>query len=673
MIQSYCRSVPIVLLAIAFTSQGGAEQSVVLESKDLRATVDLATLSVDVRHLGAGVDWRMSREADREFVFEKDGKIHEVRLADARVKRVTRLGDGAAVIALEDLRLEILLRIDQESGELVFHLVPLQEDHSFKIKGIIYPRPFDVPMAADSYSFFPYHQGVLIPGNWRQAEDINNPIQFDDDARQRLYGELMGRPGNWWDWIESDQAGNVTHAKMACFGAVQPRSGFLAIIDDRCQMDTFMHVRHSPGRPTSYRIYWRPVMGAFGYPRVIRYRFEKDAGYVSLMRHYRRHAENLGYAVTLAEKTQANPKLEALKGAVNLGTQISVHDKRTFTHRVVNSFDAVGDMVADFKQRTGVDRASISFTGWQRYGHDQEYPDINPPMMYAGGPKGLTELAEKVKKLGYIFGLRTDNYCDITLDSASFDEEVTLKDSRGKYFRRSTWAAGVNSLICPMWAMRFLRRNFEVGRMDYPPVHGLLKTALPDFYLLGNYVTNWECYDARHPLTRNENRRQLAEIFQYFQSKRILLTIEHHIDWAAPYIFSARTRASHSGVYGEDRAGPNRGIPVPLWQLVFHDCTYVTGDDLLYALLWGAQASLNLPMPSTPDRVNDALLLAKLHRAVGWDRMTDHRFLSDDYQVQETAFSSGAKVWVDFKQKRYRISGVPGIEPVERQADSLRR
>ena len=209
---------------------------------------------------------------------------------------------------------------------------------------------------------------------------------------------------------------------------------------------------------------------------------------------------------------------------------------------------------------------------------------------------------------------------------------------------------------------------FEVGRTDYPPVYGLLKTAYPDFYLLGNYVTNWECYNPRHPLTRNESRSQLQEIFRYVQSKGILLTIEHHIDWAVPHIFSVRTRAAHSGVYGEDRAGPSRGIPVPLWQLVFHDCVYVTGDDYLYALLWGAQSSLNLPMPAERERVEEALLLARLHQAVGWDRMTDHKFLSRDYQVQETTFSSGAKVWVDLKQKKYRISGVPGIDPVERQA-----
>jgi hypothetical protein len=525
-----------------------------------------------------------------------------------------------------------------------------------------------VPVKPEAYSFFPYHHGVLIPGNWGTPEDINNPVQFDDESRVKLYGELMNRPANWWDWIESDQAGNVTHPKMACFGAAQPGSGFLAIIDPRSQMDSFLHVKHTPGQPTSYRVYWRPSMGRLGHPRIIRYRFEKDGGYVSLMKVYRRHSEEAGYAKTLAEKSRSNPRLESLRGAVNLGAAVSRHDRRTFTHEVINTFEQIGKQVAEFKERTGAERASLSFTGWQRYGHDQEYPDSFPPMSYAGGPGGLDQLATTVQKMGYVFGLRTDNYCDITLDSASFDEEVTLKDSRGKYFRRSTWGAGANTLLCPRWGFRFLRRNFEVGRTDYPPVFGLLKTAHPDFYMLGNYVTNWECYDARHPLTRNENKDALTEIFRYFEERNTLLTIEHHIDWALPYLFAVRTRAAHSGVYGQDRQGPDRGIPVPLWQLAYHDCAYVTGDDYLQAILVGAQASMSLPAPTERSRLDPVLLLASLHRAIGWDAMTDHRFLSKDYRIQETTFSSGAKVWVDFAERKFRITGVPGIEPTVRQA-----
>jgi hypothetical protein len=655
------------LLIMAWKSSAIA-QSYKIAAKDLEATLDLATMSVDVKHLASGVIWRMSRKGAREFVYEKDGEISQVSLADSRDKKVTRLGKGAVLVTLADFRFEILILIDEETGELAFKLIPLEEDHNFRIKGVIYPRPFEVPIRADCYSFFGISQGVLIPGDWSQKEDMNNPIQLDDQERFEKFGELMGRPANWWDHQEWDQAGLIYPLRMAVFGAYQPGSGWLAYIDDNCRMDNFLHIKHTPGEHTSYKVYWRPSMGQFGYPRVIRYYFEKNAGYARLIRHYREYYRKLGYIKTLAEKSAENPNVEKLKGAVNLRARVSRKDHRTFSFEIYNTFHEVGEQVAEFQRRSGADRAALSFTGWQRYGHDQEYPDIMPPNMYAGGPEGLDSLARKVKGMGYIFGLATDNYCDITLDSPSFREEVTLKDSQGRYVRRSTWGAGVNSLICPRWAIRFLKRNFEVGRTDYPPVRGLLETAPPQYYLLGNYVCNWECYDPVHPLTRNENREALAGIFDYFIQKKIMLTIEHHNDWVVPWVVSARTRPAHEVVYGRDRAGRTRGITIPLWQLCFHDCTYVNARDYLYALLTAAQAAMGLPVPEDQQRIEETLLLARLHRAIGWDDMREHRFLSEDYRVQEATFSSGAKVWIDYNTRQFRITGVPGISPELRQA-----
>ncbi|MFC2076913.1 hypothetical protein ACFLT7_07510 [candidate division KSB1 bacterium] len=650
-------------------------KTVQIESKELRATLDLATMAVDVYHKAAKVTWEMSRDGAKEFVYELNGEIHEVSLADSKDKRITRLGEGACLITLADFRLDLLLRIDETSGELVFKLIPLEEDHQFTIKGIIYPRPFLVPIRSDCYSFFPAHQGILIPGDWDRQEDINayyniggeEQIEFDDEDRMKTFGELMNRPYHWWDFQGTDQAGLVTHSKLACLGAVVPGSGFIAIIDPDCQMDTYTFIRHIPGKPTDYKVYWRPSMGKLGYPRTISYHFEKDGGYVSLIKYFRRWVGKLGYLKTLEEKNRENPDVEKLKGAVNLRTRVSRHDNRNFQHEIYYTFHEIGEQVAEFKERVKTDRAAISFTGWQRYGHDQEYPDIMPPMMYAGGPLGLDSLSTKVQELGYLFGLSTDNYCDITLDAASFDEEVTLKDSQGKYFRRSTWAAGVNSLICPRWAIRFLRRNFEVGRTDYPPVLGLLETAHPNMYFLGNYVCNWECYDPRHPLTRNENKEALREIFEYFQEKDLLFSIEHPMDWTVPYLVRASTRTAADGNYGRNEGRRTRGVPIPLWQMVFHDCAYVSGGGL-YGFLWGAPASLGLPLTENDSRIEDTLLMAKLHRAIGWDEMTDHKFLSDDFLVQETTFSSGAKVWVDFDKNSFRISGVPGIDSGERRS-----
>ena len=667
---SYFRARTLVfsaLLAMAWTSSTIA-QTYKIASKELEATLDPVTMSVDVKHLVSGVTWRMSRHGAQEFVYEHDGEISQVSLADSRDKRIIRLGKAAVLVTLADFRLELLIMIDESTGELVFKLIPLEEDHLFKIKGVIYPRPFEVPIRADCYSFFGISQGVLIPGNWHQQEDMNNPIQLDDRERFEKFGELMGRPASWWDHQEWDQAGLIYPLRMAVFGAFQPGSGWLAYIDDDCRMDNFIHIRHTPGEHTAYKVYWRPSMGRFAYPRIIRYHFEKDAGYARLIRHYREYYGKLGYIKTLKEKSAENPNIEKFKGAVNLRARLSRKDHRTFSFEIYNTFHDVGEQVAEFQRRSRADRASVSFTGWQRYGHDQEYPDIMPPNMYAGGPEGLDSLARKVKAMGYIFGLATDNYCDITLDSPSFREEVTLKDSQGRYVRRSTWGAGVNSLICPRWAIRFLKRNFEVGRTDYPFVRGLLDTAAPQYYLLGNYVCNWECYDPAHPLTRNENRQALAGIFDYFNEKKIMLTIEHHNDWVVPWVVSARTRPGHEGVYGRDRAGRTRGISIPLWQLCFHDCTYVNASDYLYALLTAAQASMGLPVPEDQQRLEETLLLARLHRALGWDEMTDHSFLSDDYQVQEAAFSSGAKVRVDYNTRQFRITGVPGISSELKQA-----
>ena len=117
------------LLIMAWKSAAIA-QSYKIAAKDLEATVDLATMSVDVKHLASGVIWRMSRKGAREFVYEKDGEISQVSLADSRDKKVTRLGKGAVLVTLADFRFEILILIDEETGELAFKLIPLEEDHN---------------------------------------------------------------------------------------------------------------------------------------------------------------------------------------------------------------------------------------------------------------------------------------------------------------------------------------------------------------------------------------------------------------------------------------------------------------------------------------------------------------------------------------------------------------
>jgi hypothetical protein len=76
---------------------------------------------------------------------------------------------------------------------------------------------------------------------------------------------------------------------------------------------------------------------------------------------------------------------------------------------------------------------------------------------------------------------------------------------------------------------------------------------------------------------------------------------------------------------------------------------------------------MGFPISDDQEQIEPVRLLAKLHEAIGWDQMTDHKFLSEDYQVQEATYSSGAVVWVDLNSGKFKITGVHGIDPLMRQ------
>ncbi len=53
-------------------------------------------------------------------------------------------------------------------------------------------------------------------------------------------------------------------------------------------------------------------------------------------------------------------------------------------------------------------------------------------------------------------------------------------------------------------------------------------------------------------------------------------------------------------------------------------------------------------MPAVREGLRYAIPVAELHRRFGLDEMLDHRFLDEQGEVQQTAFSSGARITVNF-------------------------
>ena len=638
----------------------------VLENEVLKAEVVTRTFSVSVTDKKAGQVWRMSDEPFEEVIVERAGKVTKETLAGSQGTVARPLGQRGVLFEFPALRLRLLLTL--EENRLSFELVPGEENERFQIHGASYPRAFKLSQDSACSLVVPFSQGLMLPGDWPEEVVFGNLWPFNDEKRMRTFAELFGMNVEWWTSrgpgyapaLESDML-------MPWWGAVEKKGSVLAVLDEDSWADSFLKLDHPAGGPTGWNLLWLPTKGRLGYPRRVSFHFMKG-GYVALAKAYRKLADSQGKGVTLAAKKEANPKLERLVGAAHTRIGFMRHSHQRYEHAVQHTFAEGADLIAQFRKKTGIEKVHVVAWSWQQRGHDIQYPDLVPPSPECGGPVEFDKLASRVQELGYAFGLGGDNYHDVALDSPLFDESMLLRFADGTVNRRNFWASGLTSMICISLALKYLRRNFEVGRTDYPSTRGLLETAHPDTYFLGNFISSYECYDPRHPMTRNTCWDAQREIFQYINDQGLLLHNEHPKDWAVPYFFMARTSQARKGVYGYNRSGEVIGVPVPLWSLVWHDSLVTGGDNFLLQLLNGAPPAISLEAVEDAKAVERTKLHARLQGAVMMDEMVDHRFASADRTVEESEFSSGVSVRIDRAEGTFRICGVPGIREEDQPA-----
>ena len=115
---------------------------------------------------------------------------------------------------------------------------------------------------------------------------------------------------------------------------------------------------------------------------------------------------------------------------------------------------------------------------------------------------------------------------------------------------------------------------------------------------------------------------------------------------------------------------------LPLWELVYHDAVvahWYWGDyNNKLPVLWDKRDLFNILYGTAPmfffDRkiweankerfVRSYRDVCPVARRVGYAEMTDHRFLTEDKTVQQTRFSNGTVVTVNFGKGAYRGEGL---------------
>ncbi|NLX83521.1 MAG: hypothetical protein GXZ04_06885 [Clostridiales bacterium] len=532
-----------------------------------------------------------------------------------------------------DAAFETLLWVDDATSRLHCLFVPLSLN---EVVEVCWPAP----MVADepgSYAVVPYMQGYLLPTDWPQ------------EAPKPPFNGQMCSSAAYMPWL----------------GEITPKGGYLLHVTK--PWDSAYDCLHPAGGPTRLSVRHLPSLGQMQDERSVTYQFTKPGSdYVTLCKLYRGMAEEAGLAVPLSAKGQRADGLDRLIGSSVLHVGIKTHISPDSAY-YDQEHPEKNDEIIPFSQRAdlvkqltkaGAPRLYLHLDGWGEPGYDNQHPDYLPACEKAGGYPGLIALRETCRELGHLFGLH-DQYRDYYFDAASYDPDNALMLADGTLFEFARWAGGWQNYLCPALSPHYLRRNYtELFRQG----------VTMDCVYLDVFTCNEpdECLNPRHRVTRKESLAHRLSCFDYMLAQGILPSSEEAIDWALPSLVFC-----HWAPYAQG------GIPVPLFNLVYHDCVLIPwmlgkgswgtpkGDlGFLHALLNAGMGYVADSLTGEAQKENLAQLkvLSALQTRLAHQQMVSHRFLSEDTRVQQATYEDGTTVTVDFNQETYEIK--PPLEGV---------
>ncbi len=537
-----------------------------------------------------------------------------------------------------DCRIVLFAGIDYLSGEVILELRP-RDNGADALRHCRWPGGF-APEEV-SRTVMPFMQGILIPGDWPEAV---TPYVSGADPEFAFCRANLYMP--WW--------------------GVENRDGSAALLIVETADDAGSRLRHPAGGPTRLETGWEGSLGRMRMPRRVRIATFAAGDYVTLAKHYRRYRIERGEFVPLTRKIERTPMVEQLLGAGVLHFGIHYHFEPT--SGLYNHADpAVNDVlvpaaewaarIREFRRRAP--RAYVHVDGWGFRGYDNLEPDLLPPGRAGGGWEGLAELGDACREAGYPWALHQqfrDHYCD----AASFSAEHLVHDEAQQVSYREIWPGGREGWLCQKFAPDWVRRNNRVLREAGIRPDG----AYLDVFSI---VPPDECFHPEHPVSRGESLQLRLACWRLIRSFWGIASSEEPCDWAL-----GELDLVHHGPWPlspNPGRGPALGIPVPLFNLVYHDAVVIPwlaeqarggwgcpDDDIswLHALANGAVPYFNFS--DSDEQLRAKQVICDLHRRVGCLEMTDHRFEDAGCRRSRTCFADGTEVTVDQRDGSWHIS-----------------
>jgi len=640
-------TISVCLLAIVgTTAESNAEDFVRISNESLNVALAHPSGKLTVQDLRCGLVWQQYLPV-QSARGPKWGEVRTERIVPARQIQIRdAVAQNRTIHATakwQDYPFEITMDLPADQAVLTVTVDTSQRDEELPWKpnwaGVIlmtYPYGFYNETVVDTV--VPVDEGVVYSP--RDIDPVADPRRWNMTA---LHNKLS-MP--WWGMTDG-QRGVMTHVKTPwdCMFSVQ-------------WVDT------PEGSRTLPQLTWLASKGRWGYRRQVTFQFFDDGGHVAMARAFREHEKQRGAFRSWIDKVAANPSVARLKGALDVWSQGTL------------TADLVGAI-----QQAGIRKCLL---GKPRAGNAEPGTGFESQAIRAAVDAGY--LVGVYHNHSWIQGRWVDD--DPSLRHAGVvgsDGQVTYTknpwDPRGRLDR------------CPAAHLDIFLRHARAERdmgVNY---------FFTDCTTTGGAIE--ECYHPEHPLTRGEGPKALNHALSNVAALEMVVGSERGKWWAtkSTHVFEGiETLIEYGGrYYGSGDfthwVGPyltekpgfkelclgydfNPARRLPLFQLVYHDSVYCTRrwnqDPGRDASLWDRHDLLNILYGTAPlifmhpragnvigssawEKVSDRYLqtyrgVCGWHERIGFDEMIDHRFLTTDRMVQETRFSSGWNVVVNFGQ-----------------------
>jgi hypothetical protein len=452
-------------------------------------------------------------------------------------------------------------------------------------------------------------------------------------------------------------------ATMPFAGVTDLTTGILITSDDPWDSE-FRFENPSKSSLKSPRLMHHPSKKKFGYNRAFHLTFIENGGYAEMARWYRGHAEEAGFVKTFETKIRENPNVDKLRGAVDFWAL----EARFKTPAFIDSLAAFG-----------MDRAVLSLGGgWANNEKlDGVIRRINEKGMLSSRYDIYTDVWPPTHPEAD--GYRTEGYPqDVVVDAGGGLHKGWLAYLEPGHvpFQGYYTCAATHADYARRWIAEDLAKNpYNCRFIDVELASSLL-----------------ECFSPGHPADRKQDALNRVRLLDAVKNGFNLVTGDEEArDWAFPnvdYGEGTMTIVAADNA-GYDWSGPllspgqnfidysmNPARRIPLHGLVYHDvhaATWYTGDGVskvpsfwnvkdLFNILYASMPLFMPPEPSYWDENRDRFLTSyhlagSVFREAGFARMTDHRMLTEDRQVQQTRFDNGWTVTANFGVSGFTVDG----------------